>query len=93
MPMVFIGTPKKIAIEIFYQYNINLEDDYSDFGDLLEKALVLVKYRMFLAHLLQNKKTDLSYNYVEPQKNIFAIFKLVEPFANLVQDFDSSNSS
>lgn len=40
-------------MEIFYQYDIDLEaDDSLDFGDLLEKALVLVKRRKFLADLL-----------------------------------------
>ncbi len=54
------GLPERILMEIFYQYDIDLEDDDSlDFEDVLEKALVLVKRRKFLADLIQDKMTDL----------------------------------
>ncbi len=56
-------------MEIFYRYNIDLEDDDDlDFGDLLEKVLVLVKRRKFLADFIQDKETDLVHKYTEPQK-------------------------
>lgn len=39
-------------IEIYYFYDINLEDDNTfDFKDLSKKALVLVKYKKFLTNL------------------------------------------
>ena len=82
------GLPERIVMEIFHQYDIDLEDDDSlDFGNLLEKALVLVKRRKFLADLLQDKETDLIYKHAESQKKIPATPKLVEPFADLAQDF------
>ena len=44
------GLPERIVMEIFYRYDIDLEDDDSlDFGDLLEKALALVKRSKCLA--------------------------------------------
>lgn len=53
-------------IEIFYQYDINLKDDNDlDFGDLLEKALVLIKRRKFLADFINDKETDLVHKYNE----------------------------
>ena len=63
------GLPGGIVIEIFYRYKIDLEDDDDlDFGDLLEKVLVLVKRRKFLADFIQDKETDLVHKYTEPQK-------------------------
>ena len=74
-------------MEIFYQYNIDLEDDDSlDFEYLLEKALILVKRRNFLTDLLQEKKTDLIYKLAEPKERILATSKLVEPFVDLAQE-------
>ncbi len=56
-------------MEIFYWYNIDLENnDDLDFGDLLEKVLVLVKRKNFLADFIRDKETDLIYKYTEPQK-------------------------
>lgn len=79
-------------MEIFYQYNINLKDNDSlNFEYLSEKALVLVKRRKFQADLLQNKETHLIYKLAEPKKKILATSTLVEPFADLVQEFALSN--
>ncbi len=42
-------------MEIFYRYDIDLEDDDSlDFDDVLEKALVLVKRSKYLADFIQD---------------------------------------
>ena len=46
------GLPERVVMEIFYRYDIDLDDDDDlDFGDLLEKALVLAN--------IQDKDTDL----------------------------------
>lgn len=48
-------------MEIFYRYDINLEDDNSlDFENLLEKKLVLVKRKNFLADFIWDKEIDLA---------------------------------
>ncbi len=64
-----------------------------DFGDLLEKTLELVKRRKFLADILQEKETDLIHKHAELQEKILATPKLVEPFADLAQDFALLNPS
>lgn len=66
--------------EIFYRYDIDLEDDDSlDFEDLLKKALVIVRRGKFLADLLQDRETELAYKYAEPQEKISATPNDVEP--------------
>lgn len=43
-------------IEIIYCYDINLENNNGlDFSDLLEKLLVLIKHKKYLANFIQNK--------------------------------------
>ncbi len=73
-------------MEIFYRYDIDLnEDDDLDFGDLLEKVLVLVKRRKYLLELIQDKETEADkYN---PQEKVFTAPDIVEPFLYPVQDF------
>lgn len=74
------GLPERIVMEIFYRYDIDLEDDDSlDFEDLLKKALVIVRRGKFLADLLQDRETDLAYKYAEPQEKIPATPNDVEP--------------
>ena len=76
------GLPGGIVMEIFYRYNIDLEDDDDlDFGDLLEKVLVLVKRRKFLADFIQDKETDLVHKYTEPQK-VPTTLNIVESSSN-----------
>lgn len=83
--MIFIGAPRKIVIEIFYHYNINLEDNNSlDFEDLLKKTLVIVRYGKFLANLVHDGETELTYKYIEPQKKIPVIPNNVELLMYLV---------
>lgn len=54
------GLPEKIVMEIFYRYDIDLEDDDSlDFENVLEKAIVLVKRSKCLADFIQDRETDL----------------------------------
>ena len=63
------GLPERVVMEIFYRYDIDLEDDDDlDFEDLLEKALVLVKRKKFLADFIRDEETDLANKYTEPQK-------------------------
>lgn len=53
-------------MEIFYRFDIDLEDDDGlDFGDLLEKALVLVKHRKYLVNLIRDKENPVN-EYTEP---------------------------
>lgn len=73
--------------EIFYRCDIDLEtDDGPDFWDLLEKALVLVKHRKFLADFIQDKETDLVNNYTEPQGKVPTTPNIGEPFTYPVHD-------
>ena len=47
-------------MEIFYRYNIDLEDDNDgiDFEDLLEEALVLIMCRKRLAGFIKEEESD-----------------------------------
>ncbi|MCJ1348040.1 hypothetical protein MMC31_006271 [Peltigera leucophlebia] len=75
------GLPEKVVMDIFYRYNIDLEDDDDlDFEDLLEKALVLVKRRKYLADFIRDKETDLVNKYTEPQEKVPTTPNIVEPF-------------
>ena len=74
-------------MEIFYRYDIDLEDDDGlDFGDLLEKTLVLVKRRKFLADFVQDKETDRVNKYAEPQEKVPTTPNNIEPFTYPAQD-------
>ncbi len=74
-------------MEIFYQHDIDLEDDDSlDFEDLLKKALVIVRRRKFLADLLQDRETDLAYKHAESQEKVPATSNNFEPFIYPAQD-------
>ena len=75
-------------MEIFYRYVIDLEDDDSlDFGDLLEKALVLVKRRKYLADFIRHKETNLVNKYTDPQEKVSTAPNIVKPFIYPAQDF------
>ncbi|MCJ1347938.1 hypothetical protein MMC31_006168, partial [Peltigera leucophlebia] len=76
------GLPGKVVMEIFYR-----DDNGLDFGDLLEKALVLVKRRKFLAEFIQDKDTDLVNKYTElPQEKFPTTPNIVEPFTYPAHD-------
>ncbi|MCJ1342812.1 hypothetical protein MMC31_001001 [Peltigera leucophlebia] len=63
------GLPERVVMEIFYRYDIDLEDDDGlDFGDVLEKTLVFFKRRKVLADFVRDKETDLANEFTEPQK-------------------------
>ncbi len=80
------GLPERIVIEIFYRLDIDLEsDDGLNFEDLLERALVFVKCRKFLADFIRDKETDLVNKYTEPQK-FPATPNNSEPFTYPAQD-------
>ena len=65
------GLPERVVVEISYRFDIDLEDDDGlDFGDLLEKALVLVKRRRYLVNLIRDKETDPVNEYTEPQEKV-----------------------
>lgn len=58
-------------MEIFNRYGIYLEDDDSlDFEDLLEKAMVIIRYRKFLADFIQDKETDMANKYTDSQGKV-----------------------
>ena len=53
------GLPETLLTEIFYRYDIDLEDDNGiDFDDLLEKSLVLIGCRKRLADFTKEKESD-----------------------------------
>ncbi|MCJ1344896.1 hypothetical protein MMC31_003101 [Peltigera leucophlebia] len=75
------GLPERVVMEIFYRYDIDLEDDDDlDFEDLLEKALLLVKRRKFLADFIRDGDTDLVNKYTEPQEKVPTTPNVDEPF-------------
>ena len=54
------GLPERIVMEIFYRYDIDLEDDDSlNFDDVLEKALILVKRSKCLEDFIRDRENDL----------------------------------
>lgn len=66
MSIVFTETSRKNS-----DGNINLENDEClDFGDLLEKSLVLVKHRKYLAGFIRDKEIDSYIKY----KKLFSIY-------------------
>ncbi len=73
--------PERVVMEIFYQYDIDLEDNNGlDLVDLLEKALVLVKHRKCLVDFIRDKETDLVNKYTKPQEKVPAAPNIVGPF-------------
>ena len=81
------GLPERVVMEIFYRCDIDLaDDDGLDFEDLLEKKLVLVKRRKFLADFIQDKETYLINKYTEPQKKVTTTPNNVEPFTYPAHD-------
>lgn len=55
--------------KIFYQYDINLEDNNGlDFSNLPKNLLVLVKCRKYLADFIKDKKIDLINKYESLKK-------------------------
>lgn len=64
--------PEKIVMEIFSRYDTYLEEEDNgglDSGDLLEKALVIVGRRKYLADFILHKETDPINKYTRPQEN------------------------
>lgn len=77
------GHSERIVMEIFYWYDIDLEDDNRlDFEDLLEKALVLVKRRKYPADFIRDKKTGLVNKYVDSLEKVPATLNIVKPLLN-----------
>lgn len=77
------GLPERLVMEMFYCYDIDLEDDESlEFEYLLEKALLLVKRTKYLANFMRDKETDLVNKYTDPQDKVPTTFNIVEPFTN-----------
>lgn len=60
-------------MEISYRYNIYLENenhDGLDFGDLLEKSLVLIRPCKFLADFIRHEETDLIKKDTRPSRKV-----------------------
>lgn len=77
------GLPEKAVMEIFYRHDTDLEDDDGlNFEDLLEKVLVLVKRRNYLADFIRNKETDLVNKYTNSQEKVPIAPNTVESFTN-----------
>ena len=51
------GLPETVLTEIFYRYDIDLEDDIN-FDDLLEKTLVFIRRRKWLADFIKENESD-----------------------------------
>lgn len=81
------GLPESVLMEIFYRYDINLEDDDGlDFEDLLEKALVLIKRRKYLADFIGDKETDRVNKNTGAQEKVPTAPNIVEPFTYRAKD-------
>lgn len=80
------GLPEGIVMEIFYRYDIDLEDnDDLDFGDLLEKVLELVKRKKYWVDFIRDKETEV--NKYDPREKVPTAPNIVESFIYPVQDF------
>ncbi len=78
------GLPERVVMEIFYRHDIDLEDDDSlDFEDLLEKALVKIRRRKYLADFIQDKEIDLVNKYIDSLDEVRTYSNIVEPLSNL----------
>lgn len=72
-------------MEIFYRYDIDLEDnDDLDFGDLLEKVLELVKRKKYWVDFIRDKETEV--NKYDPREKV-PTAPNIESFIYPVQDF------
>ncbi len=81
------GLPKKIVMEIFYWYDIDLEDDNSlDFDDILEKALVLVKRSNYLADFIWDRENDLINKHTGLEEKHPNASNTIESFTYPAQD-------
>ncbi len=68
-------------MEIFYRYDIDLEDDGSlDFEDILEKALMLVKRSKCLADFIRDRENDLIDKHTGLEEKRPNAPNTVEPF-------------
>lgn len=68
-------------IEIFNQYNIDLEDNNSlDFEKILKKVLVLVKRSKYLVNFMRDKKNNLIDKYTSLEEKCPNVLNTVEPF-------------
>lgn len=53
--------PEEVVMEIFYQYDIDQEDDDGlGFRDLVEKSLVLVNHKTYLVDFTRDRETELA---------------------------------
>lgn len=72
---------EKIVMDIFYRYDIDLEDDNSlDFEHVLEKALVMVQRSKCLADFIRNRNNDLIDKHTGLQEKRPTALNTVEPF-------------
>lgn len=57
--MVLTETSRKSIEETLYRHGVDLEDYHSiDFEDLLEKALVLIRYRKWFADFIKEDESN-----------------------------------
>ncbi len=75
--------PEITVMEIFYRHDIDLKDDDGfNFENSLEKAMVLVKRKKYLADFILGKGTDLVDNYTDSQGKVYTSPNIVELFTN-----------
>lgn len=71
--MVLTETSRKTIEEILYRHGIDLKDYHSiDFEDLLEKALVLIRYKKWFADFIKEDES----NYLKEELRTRAKFVL-----------------
>ena len=71
-------------MEIFYRYDIDLEDDGSlDFEDVLEKALVLVKRSKCQVDFIRDRENDLIDKHTGLEEKCPNASNTFEPFTRL----------
>lgn len=81
------GLPDRIVMEIFYQYNIDLENDGSlDFEEVLEKTLVLIKRNKYLAGFIWDRENDLINKHTGLEEKRSNTPNTVESFTLSAQD-------
>ena len=74
-------------MEIFYWYDIDLENDNSlDFDDVLEKALVLVKCSKYHEDFIRDKKNDRINKHTDFEEKRPNAPNTIEYFTYLAQD-------
>ena len=80
------GLPERILMEIFYRYDINLDEDGLDFENVLENGLVLVKRSKCLVDFIRDRENDLIDKHTGLEEKRPNAPNTVEPFTLSAQN-------